>query len=61
VVTEVIGRALAVRRPRTRYLVGRDAIYAATMAKFVPDRVMDRLLLSSPDPRNDWACVRRDR
>jgi ribulose 1,5-bisphosphate synthetase/thiazole synthase len=27
-----------------RYLVGRDAILAATMAKFIPDRVMDRLL-----------------
>ena len=46
VVAKVIGRALTVRRPRTRYLVGRDAILAAIMAKFIPDRVMDRLLLS---------------
>jgi hypothetical protein len=45
VVAKVIGKALTVRRPRTRYLVGRDAIFAATMAKFVPDRVVDRLLL----------------
>jgi NAD(P)-dependent dehydrogenase (short-subunit alcohol dehydrogenase family) len=45
VVAKVIGKALTVRRPRTRYLVGRDAILAATMAKFVPDRVIDRLLL----------------
>jgi NAD(P)-dependent dehydrogenase (short-subunit alcohol dehydrogenase family) len=46
VVAKVIGKALTVRRPRTRYLVGRDAILAATMAKFIPDRVMDRLILS---------------
>jgi NAD(P)-dependent dehydrogenase (short-subunit alcohol dehydrogenase family) len=46
VVAKVIGNALTVRRPRTRYLVGRDALVAATMAKFIPDRVMDRLLLS---------------
>jgi NAD(P)-dependent dehydrogenase (short-subunit alcohol dehydrogenase family) len=46
VVAKVIGKALTVRRPRTRYLVGRDAILAATMARFIPDRVMDRLILS---------------
>jgi NAD(P)-dependent dehydrogenase (short-subunit alcohol dehydrogenase family) len=45
VVAKAIGKALTVRRPRTRYLVGRDAIFAAAMAKFVPDRVVDRLLL----------------
>jgi NAD(P)-dependent dehydrogenase (short-subunit alcohol dehydrogenase family) len=44
VVARVIGKALTARRPRTRYLVGRDAI-AASMAKFVPDRVVDRLLI----------------
>ena len=46
VVAKVIGKALTVRRPRTRYLVGRDAILAATMAKFIPGRAMDRLILS---------------
>ncbi|MCW2653494.1 MAG: hypothetical protein QOE41_3683 [Mycobacterium sp.] len=45
-VAEVVGKALTVRRPRTRYLVGRDAIIQATMAKLLPDRVLDRLLLS---------------
>jgi NAD(P)-dependent dehydrogenase (short-subunit alcohol dehydrogenase family) len=45
-VAEVVGKALTVRRPRTRYLVGRDAIIQATMAKLLPDRVVDRLLLS---------------
>jgi NAD(P)-dependent dehydrogenase (short-subunit alcohol dehydrogenase family) len=46
VVAKAIGKALTVRRPRPRYLVGRDAVVAAAMAKVVPDRVMDRLLLS---------------
>jgi hypothetical protein len=46
VVAKVVGKALTVRRPRTRYLVGRDAILAATLAKYVPDRLMDHLLLS---------------
>lgn len=44
-VAKVIGKALTVRRPRTRYLVGRDARIQATMAKILPDRVMDRLIL----------------
>jgi hypothetical protein len=46
-VAQVIGKALTVRRPRTCSLVGRDAFFAATMAKFVPDRVIDRLLPSA--------------
>ena len=29
----------------TRYLVGRDAKVQVTMAKILPDRVMDRLIL----------------
>jgi NAD(P)-dependent dehydrogenase (short-subunit alcohol dehydrogenase family) len=41
-VATVIGRALTVRRPRTRYLVGRDAQFQAAMAS-LPDRVVDRL------------------
>jgi NAD(P)-dependent dehydrogenase (short-subunit alcohol dehydrogenase family) len=45
-VAKVVDKALTVRRPRTRYLVGRDAIIQATMAKLLPDRLVDRLLLS---------------
>lgn len=45
VVAKVIGKALTVRRPRSRYLVGREAVAAAMVAKFVPDRVVDRFLL----------------
>ncbi len=43
-VAEVIGTALTARRPRTRYLVGRDAKVRALMARVLPDRVMDRLI-----------------
>jgi NAD(P)-dependent dehydrogenase (short-subunit alcohol dehydrogenase family) len=43
-VAEVIGTALTSSRPRTRYLVGRDAKIRGAMAKLLPDRVMDRLI-----------------
>jgi NAD(P)-dependent dehydrogenase (short-subunit alcohol dehydrogenase family) len=43
-VAEVIGEALTAERPRTRYLVGREAKLRARMAKVLPDRVMDRLI-----------------
>ena len=44
-VAEAIGEALTADRPRTRYLVGRDAKLRARMAKVLPDRVMDRMIL----------------
>ena len=40
----VVGRALTVRRPRTRYLVGKDAIAQAWLARLLPDRAMDALV-----------------
>ncbi len=43
-VAEAIGTALTAGRPRTRYLVGRDAKIRGPMAKFLPDRLMDRLI-----------------
>jgi NAD(P)-dependent dehydrogenase (short-subunit alcohol dehydrogenase family) len=43
-VAEVIGEALTARRPRTRYLVGRDAKLRARAAALLPDRVMDALI-----------------
>jgi NAD(P)-dependent dehydrogenase (short-subunit alcohol dehydrogenase family) len=43
-VAEVIGRALTVERPRTRYVVGRDAKVRASLARLLPDRAMDRLI-----------------
>jgi NAD(P)-dependent dehydrogenase (short-subunit alcohol dehydrogenase family) len=40
-VAHVIAHALTARRPRTRYLVGRDAKVRARLAKVMPDRAMD--------------------
>jgi NAD(P)-dependent dehydrogenase (short-subunit alcohol dehydrogenase family) len=45
-VARVIARALSRRRPRTRYLVGRDARLGALLAAILPDRLLDRLLTS---------------
>jgi NAD(P)-dependent dehydrogenase (short-subunit alcohol dehydrogenase family) len=44
VVAEAIGHALTARRPRARYLVGRDAKLRAPAAAVLPDRVMDRIV-----------------
>ncbi len=44
VVAEAIGHALAAKRPRARYLVGRDAKMRARAAAVLPDRVMDRVV-----------------
>jgi NAD(P)-dependent dehydrogenase (short-subunit alcohol dehydrogenase family) len=43
-VAEVIVRAVEARRPRTRYLVGRDARVMVRLVRVVPDRVVDRLI-----------------
>jgi NAD(P)-dependent dehydrogenase (short-subunit alcohol dehydrogenase family) len=43
-VAEAIGTALTAKRPRARYLVGRDAKLRAATAAVLPDRVMDRLI-----------------
>jgi NAD(P)-dependent dehydrogenase (short-subunit alcohol dehydrogenase family) len=44
-VAEVVGTALTAGRPRARYLVGRDAKVRAVMARVLPTRVMDRLIV----------------
>ena len=44
-VAEVIGKALSADKPRTRYLVGRDARLRGRVAKLMPDRMMDRAIL----------------
>jgi NAD(P)-dependent dehydrogenase (short-subunit alcohol dehydrogenase family) len=44
VVAEVIGHALTAKRPRARYLVGRDAKVRGPVAKVLPARAMDRLV-----------------
>jgi NAD(P)-dependent dehydrogenase (short-subunit alcohol dehydrogenase family) len=44
-VADVIGRALTAKRPRTRYLVGREAKIRGSVARVMPDRMMDRAIL----------------
>src|SRR3712207_7271248 len=39
-----VGRALTAQRPRTRYLVGRDAVVQAWLSRLLPDRAMDALV-----------------
>jgi hypothetical protein len=41
VTAKAIAHALTASRPKTRYLVGRDAKVRARLAKLLPDRVMD--------------------
>jgi NAD(P)-dependent dehydrogenase (short-subunit alcohol dehydrogenase family) len=40
-VAEAVAHALTAEKPKTRYLVGRDAKVRAPVAKMLPDRVMD--------------------
>jgi NAD(P)-dependent dehydrogenase (short-subunit alcohol dehydrogenase family) len=49
-VAEAIGTALTAKRPRARYLVGRDAKMRARAAAVLPDRVMDRLVARAMRP-----------
>jgi NAD(P)-dependent dehydrogenase (short-subunit alcohol dehydrogenase family) len=41
-VAEMIERALTSEKPKTRYLVGRDAKVRAAIARYLPDRFLDR-------------------
>jgi NAD(P)-dependent dehydrogenase (short-subunit alcohol dehydrogenase family) len=43
-VAKVIRRALEARRPKTRYVVGRDAKMMRTVERAIPDRAFDRLM-----------------
>jgi NAD(P)-dependent dehydrogenase (short-subunit alcohol dehydrogenase family) len=43
-VASVVATALTTPRPRTRYVVGRDARLRAAVARRVPDRVLDGLI-----------------
>jgi NAD(P)-dependent dehydrogenase (short-subunit alcohol dehydrogenase family) len=44
-VARVVHTALVAKRPKTRYLVGRDAKMGALLVKFLPDRVRDWLVV----------------
>ncbi len=43
-VARVVWRALTVRRPRARYLVGRDALMNAIIKRWVPTRLFDAMI-----------------
>ena len=45
-VAKAVEHALTSSRPKTRYLVGVDARVQATLRKWLPDRVLDRLVAS---------------
>ena len=63
-VAEVVGRAVTARRPRARYVVGRDAKIQAIAARLLPDAAMDALigerLLEPVDHAGAREVVRRD-
>ena len=43
-VAEVVGRAVIARRPRARYVIGREAKIQAIAARLLPDAAMDALV-----------------
>ncbi len=43
-VAKVVEHALTAEKPKTRYIVGRDAQIQRVLARFVPDRIRDRLV-----------------
>ncbi len=44
-VARVVAKALTAKRPKTRYLIGRNAKIAALLVKLLPDRLRDWLIL----------------
>ncbi len=46
VVARAVQHALIAKRPKTRYLVGRDARLQAAASTVLPDRILDRLISS---------------
>ncbi|MCR6490492.1 SDR family NAD(P)-dependent oxidoreductase [Amycolatopsis sp. OK19-0408] len=40
----IVADVVTARRPRTRYTVGRDAAMLTRLTRFLPDRVLDRLI-----------------
>jgi NAD(P)-dependent dehydrogenase (short-subunit alcohol dehydrogenase family) len=43
-VAAVVATALTTRRPRTRYVIGREARIQAVLARVLPDRALDALI-----------------
>jgi NAD(P)-dependent dehydrogenase (short-subunit alcohol dehydrogenase family) len=47
---KVIAKAVTARKPRTRYTVGRDAALLTRLARFLPDRTLDRVIAAALRP-----------
>jgi NAD(P)-dependent dehydrogenase (short-subunit alcohol dehydrogenase family) len=47
---KVIAKAVTVRKPRTRYTVGRDAALLTRLARILPDRILDLLFAAALRP-----------
>lgn len=65
-VAEVVAEALTARRPRTRYVIGREAKAQAVLARLLPDRAFDAMIaraLRSASTSGDgaWAPARGGR
>jgi NAD(P)-dependent dehydrogenase (short-subunit alcohol dehydrogenase family) len=63
-VARAVAHAIASKRPKTRYVVGRDARLQASLAGLLPDQLMDGLIASQaklpsrlPDPEAEPAPV----
>ncbi|UCC31405.1 MAG: SDR family oxidoreductase [Phycisphaerales bacterium] len=46
-VAKAVARALTARRPKPRYIVGHDARLRIALARFLPSRILDRLVMRS--------------
>ena len=46
-VAKVVARALTAKRPKARYVVGHDAWLRIALARFLPSRVLDPLIMRS--------------
>ena len=47
---KVIAKAITVRKPRTRYTVGRDAALITRLTRILPDRILDRFIAAALRP-----------
>ena len=47
---KVIAKAVTAREPRTRYTVGRDAALITRLVRFLPDRILDRVIAAALRP-----------
>ena len=56
----VIAKAVTARRPRSRYTVGRDAALITRLARFLPDRALDRIIAVGLRPHYPKADKRFD-